>query len=60
VYDSAFVGVYISPRYALPLLLLLPLSYLMVQMMRWWSRILSLSGPPDYKRVRSGPPVQTP
>jgi hypothetical protein len=37
VYDSAFVGVYVGWRYALALLLLLPLSYLMVQLMRWWS-----------------------
>jgi 4-hydroxybenzoate polyprenyltransferase len=54
-YDSAFVGVYVGIRYALAILLLLPLSYLMVQLMRWWSRLLSLSQPPDYKRVRSGP-----
>ena len=56
-YDSAFVAVYVGVRYALALLLLLPLSYLMVQLMRWWSRLLSLSQPPDYKRVRSGPEV---
>jgi len=59
VYDSAFVGVYVGWRYALALLLLLPLSYLMVQFMRWWSKLLSLSQPPDYKRVRSGPEVQS-
>ena len=53
VYDSAFVGVYVGWRYALALLVLLPMSYLMVQFMRWWSKLLSLSQPPDYKRVRS-------
>src|SRR5204863_335570 len=53
----------IIPAPELPLLwhplLLLPLSYLMVQFMRWWSKLLSLSQPPDYKRVRSGPEVQS-
>lgn len=53
VYDSAFAMVYVGWRYALALLVLLPMSYLMVQFMRWWSKLLSLSQPPDYKRVRS-------
>jgi 4-hydroxybenzoate polyprenyltransferase len=57
-YDSAFVGVYVGKRYALALLLLLPLSYLMVLLMRWWSKLLSLSQPPEYKRVRSSAEVQ--
>ena len=53
VYDSAFAWVYVGWRYALALLVLLPMSYLMVQFMRWWSKLLSLSQPPEYKRVRS-------
>jgi hypothetical protein len=59
VYDSAFVGVYVGWRYALVLLVLLPMSYLMVQFMRWWSKLLSLSQPPEYKRVRSTAEVQS-
>jgi 4-hydroxybenzoate polyprenyltransferase len=59
VYDSAFAWVYVGWRYALALLVLLPMSYLMVQFMRWWSKLLSLSQPPDYKRVRSTADVQT-
>jgi hypothetical protein len=59
VYDSAFVGVYVGWRYALALLVLLPMSYLMVQLMRWWSKLLSLSQPPEYKRVRSTAEVQS-
>jgi len=59
VYDSAFVGVYVGWRYALALLVLLPMSYLMVQFMRWWSKLLSLSQPPEYKRVRSTAEVQS-
>ena len=59
VYDSAFAMVYVGWRYALALLALLPLSYLMVQFMRWWSKLLSLSQPPDYKRVRSTAEVPT-
>jgi 4-hydroxybenzoate polyprenyltransferase len=59
VYDSAFVGVYVGWRYALALLVLLPMSYLMVQLMRWWSKLLSLSQPPEFKRVRSTAEVQS-
>ena len=59
VYDSAFAMVYVGWRYALALLVLLPMAYLMVQFMRWWSKLLSLSQPPDYKRVRSTADVPT-
>lgn len=53
VYDSAFAWAYVGGAYALGLLLLLPLSYLMVLLMRWWARLVVLSQPPEFMRVRS-------
>jgi len=52
VYDSAFAAAYIGPLYAAALLLLLPISYLAVQMMRWWSKLVLLSQQPMYQRQR--------
>ncbi|MGE5610620.1 MAG: UbiA family prenyltransferase, partial [Bacillota bacterium] len=52
VYDSAFVMAYAGWPYGLGLLGLLPLSYLGVQCMRWWSRLVLLSQQPTYKRQR--------
>lgn len=54
VYDSAFAASYVGWPHALALLLLLPLSWLAVQFMRWWSKLLMLSQPPAYKRIRPG------
>ena len=34
------------------LLLLLPLTFLAVQFMRWWSKVLSLSQKPQFQRAR--------
>jgi len=55
IYDGAFAAVYVGLRYAAVLLLLLPMSYLMVHLMRWWSRLLAISQQPQFKRYRSGP-----
>jgi hypothetical protein len=55
LYDAALVLTYAGWRYALVILGLLPLSYLLVLIMRWWSRLMLIAQPPDYKRVRSGP-----
>lgn len=52
VYDAAFVVGYVHWRPALELLLLLPVSYLAVQMMRWWSKLILLSQRPEYQRAR--------
>jgi len=52
IYDAAFAAAYVSWFSAACLLLLLPLSYLSVQIMRWWSKILSLSQTPEFQRVR--------
>ena len=35
------------------LVLLFPLAYFSVQLMRWWSKILSLSQKPAFKRART-------
>ena len=56
-YDAAFVGIYVGWRYALLLLLLLPASYLMVQLMRWWSKLVLISQAPNYQRIRSTPHI---
>ncbi len=50
VYDAAFVAGYVSPLAALVLLLLLPVAYLCIQLMRSWSKLASLSQTPDFKR----------
>lgn len=56
-YDAAFVGIYVGWKYAVALLLLLPASYLMVQLMRWWSKLMLISQAPSYQRIRSTPPA---
>ena len=58
LYDAAIVLAYAGWAWALAIVALLPLSYFMVLLMRWWSRLVLIAQPPDYKRVRSGP--QTP
>jgi hypothetical protein len=51
VYDAAFATSYIGLECGAAVLLLLPVSYLLVQMMRWWASIILLSQPPAYKRA---------
>jgi 4-hydroxybenzoate polyprenyltransferase len=53
-YDSAFVAGYVGPTYGLVHLMLLPVSYLLVQFMRWWAKLVLLSQQPTYKRARNG------
>lgn len=52
VYDAAFVAGYASLLEATLLVLLFPLAYFSVQLMRWWTKILSLSQKPTFKRAR--------
>jgi hypothetical protein len=52
VYDATFVGAYVNWIAAALLLLLLPVAYLSVQLMRWWSKLLTASQRPDYVRAR--------
>jgi len=51
VYDTAFVAGYVSLAWAGVIALLLPVAYLSVQLIRWWSTIVSLSQRPAFKRA---------
>jgi hypothetical protein len=53
LYDAAFAAVYVSPRpwIGLALLLLLPIAYFAVQLMRAWSQMLLLSQRPQFQRA---------
>ena len=53
VYDAAFVGSYAGWIEAVLLVMLFPVGYFSVQLMRWWSKILSLSQKPSFKRART-------
>jgi len=53
VYDACFVFVYNGLLAAALLLLLLPAAYFSVQLMRWWSKLMTLSQKPTFKRVRA-------
>jgi hypothetical protein len=52
VYDASFVAAYVSWADAGLLLLLLPAAYISVQLMRWWSKVISLSQKPTFQRAR--------
>ncbi len=51
VYDVAFAVGYVGVSAGLILLVLLPLAYLSVQLMRWWSNLLLLSQRPEFRRA---------
>ena len=51
VYDATFAAAYVNWLAAGLLLLLAPVAYLSVQLMRWWSKLLIASHRPDYKRA---------
>jgi hypothetical protein len=52
VYDAAFVAAYAHDWPAtLVVLLLLPVAYFSVQLMRWWSKLMTLSQRPTFKRA---------
>jgi hypothetical protein len=53
VYDAAFTGAYVSWQAAIAIALLLPVAYLSVQLMRWWSAVVAISQRPAYKRAES-------
>ena len=52
VYDAAFVIGYVHWKPAIELLLLLPVSWFSVLLMRWWAKIMLLSQRPEYQRAR--------
>jgi len=51
VYDAAFAAGYVSLAWAAVIAMLLPIAYLSVMVMRWWSTIVSLSQRPAFKRA---------
>ena len=53
VYDACFVFAYVGWWEGLLMLLFFPAGWLSVQFMRWWSKIVSLSQRPTFKRVRT-------
>jgi hypothetical protein len=54
VYDAAFVAGYVRNGVAtLGVLTLLPVAYLSVQLMRWWSKLMAVSQRPAFKRART-------
>jgi 4-hydroxybenzoate polyprenyltransferase len=53
VYDAAFVAGYVGLFPAFIVLMLLPIAYFSVQLMRWWSQLLALSQRPAFKRVET-------
>jgi 4-hydroxybenzoate polyprenyltransferase len=53
VYDACFVGGFVRDWLAtLGVLLLLPIAYFSVRVMRWWSKLLSVSQKPQFKRAQ--------
>jgi 4-hydroxybenzoate polyprenyltransferase len=53
VYDAAFVSGYVSLLAGVVILGLLPVSYLAVQLMRWWSGLLAAAQRQEFKRARA-------
>jgi hypothetical protein len=51
VYDAAFAASYVSLTAGALLLMLLPVSYLSVHVMRWWARLVSLTREPQFRRA---------
>jgi hypothetical protein len=52
VYDACFVAGYVRDALAtLAVLLLLPVAYLSVRLMRWWSKLVTVSQKPQFKRA---------
>ena len=53
IYDACFVFAYVGWWEGLLMLLFFPAGWLSVQLMRWWSKFVSLSQRPAFKRVRT-------
>ena len=51
VYDATFVAGYVGLKWAAIILALLPVAYLSVLAMRWWSTLVALSQRPEFKRA---------
>ncbi len=53
VYDATFAVSYVSILAGLLILMLLPIAYFSVLVMRWWSKLMLLSQRPEFKRVET-------
>ena len=54
VYDAAFVAAYVRSWIATAaVLLMFPVAYFSVQLMRWWAKLLTLSQRPTFKRAKT-------
>jgi hypothetical protein len=54
VYDACFVGVYVrNPLATISVVMLLPIAYFSVRLMRWWSKLVALSQKPQFKRAQA-------
>ncbi len=53
IYDACFVFAYVGWWEGLLMLLAFPIAWLSVQLMRWWSKFVSIAQPPAFKRVRA-------
>jgi hypothetical protein len=51
IYDAAFVAGYVGLKWATIIFALLPIAYLSVLTMRWWSTLVALSQRPEFKRA---------
>lgn len=52
VYDACFVAGYVRDTIAtLAVLMLLPIAYFSVRLMRWWSKLVTVSQKPRFKRA---------
>ena len=52
--EAAAVGYVRNWAASLAVLLLLPVAYFSVRLMRWWSQLVALSQRPAFKRARTG------
>jgi hypothetical protein len=53
VYDASFVGAFVTLFAGLlTLVIFLPAAYVAVQLLRWWTRVYSLSQRPAFQRAR--------
>lgn len=54
VYDACFVAGYVRDMLAtLSVLMLLPVAYFSVRLMRWWSKLMTVAQKPQFKRART-------
>jgi hypothetical protein len=53
IYDAIFAGLWAHWAAGVGILLLLPVAYFSVKVMRWWSKLLAASQRPEFKRAGS-------